>query len=100
MSCLTPTPNESPKGKTLELDCGIAPTRIVSWLEEELMLGQDGHGAYVFDRDGQSCAATVTALGKSGRFALERTLLVVSGDEPTVEAFMHLFTLRFLSAGG
>ena len=88
--------------KTLELDCGIAPARILSWLEDELGLTQDESGAYVFESKGLICTATVVPLGKSGRghFALDRTQLTMSGSEPAVEAFNRLFTLRFLSAGG
>ena len=90
------------KQKTLELDCGIAPARILSWLEDELKLAQDESGAYVFENEGRICTAVVAPLGKSGRghFALERTQLIISGSESAVEAFNRLFTLRFLSAGG
>ena len=92
----------SSERKSLDLDCGIASARILSWLEDELALSQDSPGAYVYESDGQTCTVEATPLGRdySRPFALERTQLVIVGPEGAVDAFMRLFTLRFISAGG
>ena len=92
----------APDRKSLDLDCGIAPARILPWLEDELALSRDAGGAYVYESDGQTCTIEVTPMGRdfSRPFALERTRLVITGTEEAVDAFMRLFTLRFISAGG
>lgn len=85
----------------MELDCGIARKRIVGWLNDELSLAREGR-AWVFEADGKTCRITADELENRtlGVVSLERTLVVVEGDETTIDAFMRLFTLRFLSAGG
>lgn len=102
MSNATQTAMLPPSRKTRDLDCGIAPARIIGWLEKELFLDRNDAGAYLFEHNGQTCTAIATPLGKcgNGHFALERTRLVISGSDLAVDALMHLFTLRFLSAGG
>lgn len=85
----------------MELDCGIARRRIVGWLNDELSLARDGR-AWVYEADGKECRITAEELENRtlGTVSLERTLVVVEGDEATTDAFMRLFTLRFISAGG
>ncbi len=85
----------------MELDCGIQLKRIVSWLNGELACAREDD-AWVFEADGGACHITACELEsrRLGVVELDRTLVTIEGDEPTVEAFMHLFTLRFMSAGG
>lgn len=87
--------------QTLDLDCGIALRRIVSWLEDELALPVRG-GKWVFAAGGGECLVNANALPSRdfGAMALQRTRLVATGDECALERFEHLFTLRFVSAGG
>ena len=85
----------------LDLDCGIAYTRIASWLDGELDLTQeDGH--WVFDDNGKMCLISLEPLEKRAfpHVSIERTHLVAEGDAGALAAFEKLFTLRFISAGG
>lgn len=85
----------------MELDCGIQRKRIVSWLRDELALPREGQ-AWLFEADGKACRITTDELEsrRLGTVDLDRTLVVVEGDDEAEEAFMRLFTLRFMSAGG
>ena len=93
---------ESCAQDSLVLDCGIATARIVSWLEDELDLTATAERSYEFHMDGGTCHVGVRGLPNrtAGRLALERTELTIDGDAATTAAFMRLFTLRFISAGG
>ena len=86
---------------TIDLDCGIATQRIVTWLEDELALPAYGEG-WGFSVEGSTCIVTVQPLEarRLGTVRLERTRLIASGDEEALEEFSKLFTLRFISAGG
>ena len=81
----------------VELDCGIAKSRIDAWLDREL--GLEGR---VFHFEGESCAVSTSLLESRpfGTIELERTCLKVEGDAGAIDEFMRLFTLRFASAGG
>ena len=85
----------------IELDCGIACNRICAWLDDELALTR-GSSAWVYVSDGGRCLVETHALEPRafGRIALERTSLVISGDEQAIASFRKLLTLRFASAGG
>ena len=85
----------------MELDCGIACKRIEAWLDNELSLPREGD-AWMFSCDEGSCRVEAVAQESRtlGTIALERTLVRVEGNPPATEAFMRLFTLRFMSAGG
>lgn len=85
----------------MKLDCGIGKARIDNWLAGELALERI-EGCWVFTCDGAVCRiATAPLAARSlGPVKLERTDLTVEGDEAAIEAFMHLFTLQFISAGG
>ena len=85
----------------MELDCGIARKRITDWLNDELALAREGR-TWLFAAGVGTCCITAEKLEsrKLGAVDLERTSVRVEGDELAVEAFMHLFTLRFMSAGG
>ncbi|MBQ9042433.1 MAG: hypothetical protein IJ111_06420 [Eggerthellaceae bacterium] len=85
----------------MELDCGIQRKRIVGWLRDELALSCEGQ-AWVFEADGKACHITADELEsrRLGTVNLDRTLVTIEGDEAAAEAFMRLFTLRFMSAGG
>ena len=81
----------------MELDCGIAKTRIDAWLDDEL-----GLKGRVFRFEGEACTIATAALESRplGAIKLERTSLQVEGDPRAIEEFMRLFTFRFMSAGG
>lgn len=85
----------------IELDCGIAHERIRAWLEDELAL-DEASGAYAYLEDGSRCRVEIRALDPRafGSISLERTSLVVSGENRAVASFRRLFELRFVSAGG
>ncbi|MBQ9068122.1 MAG: hypothetical protein IJ131_03535 [Eggerthellaceae bacterium] len=87
--------------KSIELDCGIAQQRIVSWLEGELRLPHEDDG-YRYSHEGTTCIARTQPLENRtvGTVSIERTALYIEGEADAVAAFMHLFTLRFISAGG
>ncbi len=93
-----------PSGRTCHtLDCGIPLHRIRSWLEEELRLpAQEPETRYLFTEDGASCAVVLKALENRsiGKVSIERTEMAVNGEVDAVDAFMRLFALRFISAGG
>lgn len=87
--------------KHIELDCGRPYTQVHAWLEDELGLScQDA--TWLFERDGSSCAISIKPLPPRSfrHLALERTHIEAEGDERMIDAFMQLFTLRFISAGG
>ena len=85
----------------MKLDCGISRKRIVGWLNDELALSHEGQ-AWFFEVNGKTCRITANALASRqlGAVKVERTLVSIEGDESAAEAFMHVFTLRFMSAGG
>lgn len=85
----------------MELDCGIPYQRIASWLSDELALARSGEG-WVFDSDGETCFVFAQKLESRplGMVHLERTAVRFDGSQQAEDAFMHLFTLRFMSAGG
>lgn len=100
----------------MQLDCGIRYARISAWLDDELGLvredcqpeelpvsgagGADWH--WVFVSNGASCRVSAFPLESRvyGGIAIERTQLSAQGDQPAIDAFERLFTLRFISAGG
>ena len=85
----------------MELDCGIATKRIVSWLDDELVLVRAG-ADWVFPFEGGRCRIAVSPLPARtlGKVSLERTLVTIDGDAQALDEFYRLFTLRFISAGG
>jgi hypothetical protein len=82
-------------------DCGIAMRRIEAWLDDELALVRDDEGR-VYKVGESACCVMIRPLEARtlGSYKLERTELYVKGDPTAVESFQHLFTLRFMSAGG
>jgi hypothetical protein len=86
---------------TIDLDCGIAYGRIAGWLDDELALPSENN-AWTYACDGGSCRVAIEPLENRsfGLISLERTHLLVQGDETALASFYKLFTLRFLSAGG
>ena len=89
------------KNTLVDWDCGIASSRIVSWLDGELELPHDG-GCWLYVLQGHTCSITIEPLESRqiGPIALERTRLLVQGEPIAADAFMREFTLRFVSAGG
>ena len=92
-------------GGGIDLDCGIAYTRIAGWLNEELALKREGegeNGAWLFAVQERVCRIQAEPMErrKLGRVELERTRLRAAGDEEALASFEKLFTLRFISAGG
>ena len=87
--------------KMLDLDCGIAYTRIEPWLSEELGLSCEG-ASWVFSEGDQVCRIQLERLEPRmhSLIGIERTRLLAEGDAAALERFERLFTLRFLSAGG
>lgn len=85
-----------------ELDCGIAMRRIAGWLKDELCLSSAESGRYLFTNNNATCSVHIAPLENRsfGTLELERTHMRIEGDLLAVEAFMRLFTLRFISAGG
>lgn len=99
--------------QNIALDCGIAYARLEAWLSDELALPHCYDGLWVYEyRPGPqrtdsalkvaTCYIELSRLENRelGNFALERTQLSIDGDVEAVTAFMKLFTLRFVSAGG
>ena len=88
--------------QNITLDCGIAYMRIETWLASELGLACETDGRWTFEADEATCAVALQPLPPRtvGAVSLERTQLIVSGTDAATEAFMKLFTLRFVSAGG
>ena len=88
--------------QNITLDCGIAYARLETWLVDELALASSDDGTWLFEHGDAACAVTLSHLENRtlGTFALERTKVSVGGDAAAVAAFMKLFTLRFISAGG
>ena len=86
----------------MELDCGIRKERIDTWLDDELRLERGCGDAWVFRFEKAECQVETAALESRplGTIELERTKVVVDGDDAAVDEFMRLFTLRFVSAGG
>lgn len=86
---------------TIDLDCGIATQRIVTWLEDELALPALDDG-WEFSIGQSTCTVAAQPLEARslGAVRLKRTRLIASGDEEALEEFSKLFTLRFISAGG
>ena len=89
----------------LDFDCGIAYTRIASWLDDELRLPRhDGTWLYKPKppNDQGSCIIRLEPLESRalGAIALERTRLTARGNAEALASFERLFTLRFISAGG
>lgn len=87
--------------KRIDLDCGIPYRRLAAWLDEDLGLEQSDN-AWTFSDGAACCTITLCELEKRSfnHVEFERTQLVAEGEPQTLEAFCHLFTLRFLSAGG
>lgn len=85
----------------VDLDCGISPTRIISWLDSHPACAREGD-AWVFPEGESACLVEATPLDSRdlGHVRLERTRLVARGDAAAVAAFERAFTLRFMSAGG
>ena len=85
----------------LDLDCGIATSRITSWLDDELGL-PCSDCCWTFSEHHRTCLVQVEPLESRtfGTISLERTRLIAHGDSEAVESFNRLFTLRFISAGG
>ena len=85
----------------LNLDCGIAYSRIASWLDDDLALPRND-GRWVFAAGQGTCSISAEPLESRSfsRIELERTHLVAEGDSDALEVFEKLFTLRFISAGG
>ena len=85
----------------LDLDCGIACTRIASWLDDDLTLSY-AEGSWTYTAQGQSCRIALEPLENRtlGHVSLERTHLTAQGDPDALAEFEKLFTLRFISAGG
>lgn len=92
---------EKPAHRHIDLDCGIAYSRIEAWLRDELALTFDG-GAWVFKQAGESCFIRISPLEPRslGSVSLERCKLTASGGATAIDVFDRLFTLRFMSAGG
>lgn len=94
---------ESPSrtNSCIDLDCGIAHSRIETWLRDELALPTTG-GGWLFEHESAMCHISIAPLEPRslGTMALERCNLLASGDAAAVDAFGRLFTLRFMSAGG
>ena len=87
--------------KTLDFDCGIAYERIASWLDDELHLPVNA-GKWVYGSPGETCEIALSRLEprEFAQLEIERSHLIAQGDAQAVDAFEHLFTLRFISAGG
>ena len=87
--------------KRIDLDCGIPYRRISAWLDDELALERCGE-SWVFHDNNEQCAISLRELEKRSfrHLEFERTQLVAEGDAQALETFNHLFTLRFISAGG
>ena len=85
----------------MELDCGIQYRRIAAWLDDELRLPREGE-EWLFTSDGATCRISASPLESRslGGIEIERTLLSTHGDQPALDVFERLFTLRFISAGG
>ena len=85
----------------LDLDCGIAYSRIASWLDDDLALPRND-GRWVFTAGQGTCSISAKPLESRSfsRIELIRTNLVAEGDSDALEVFEKLFTLRFISAGG
>ncbi|MBO4365451.1 MAG: hypothetical protein J5804_04065 [Eggerthellaceae bacterium] len=88
--------------QSVKLDCGIAHARLEAWLVDELALSKDDASMWVFENGNASCIVALSHLEdrKLGSFSFERTQVLVDGESAAVAAFMKLFTLRFVSAGG
>ena len=87
--------------KPLDLDCGIAYSRIETWLRSELALSILD-GSWLFEHGGAICRIRIAPLDPRslGHVSIERCALHAEGDAAAVAEFEHLFTLRFMSAGG
>ncbi|MBQ9004592.1 MAG: hypothetical protein IJ087_22370 [Eggerthellaceae bacterium] len=85
----------------MELDCGIPRARLVAWLDDELALDRT-EDAWRFSCEAGPCTIALAPLAprRLGTLEFERTSIVLSGDRDAIESFLHLFTLRFASAGG
>ena len=92
---------KEPTGRHINLDCGIAYGRIEAWLRNELGLPFDD-GAWIFKHADESCRIRIAPLEPRslGSVSLERCNLTANGSAAAIDAFKHLFTLRFMSAGG
>ena len=88
-------------GDILDFDCGIAYSRLESWLRDELALEFDGK-CWLFPTPHGACSVRITPLKSRtlGAIQLERSRLIATGDADTLAVFNKLFTLRFISAGG
>ena len=85
----------------IDLDCGIAYSRIEAWLRDELALPFDD-GTWIFEHANESCRIQIAPLEPRslGSVSLERCNLTANGSAAAIDAFDRLFTLRFMSAGG
>ena len=92
---------EKPARRHIDLDCGIAYSRIEAWLRDELALPFDDN-AWTFEHAGESCRIQIASLEPRslGSVSLERCNLTANGDATAIDVFDRLFTLRFMSAGG
>ena len=95
----------TPDGRNLfDLDCAIEHKRIAAWLDDELALPRTVDG-WAFQQGDAACSIEVRDSGThaiAGNAGLEvnRSRLIAAGESLAVEAFYHLFVLRFISAGG
>ena len=85
----------------MDLDCGIAISRLEAWLCNELALPMDCSN-WVFEYRGASCRIGIAPLEPRtlGTVSIERCNLIAEGDAVALDEFERLFTLRFMSAGG
>jgi len=88
--------------RNLSFDCGIARARLETWLTEEMALDRCESGGWHFTSEDGMCSVELGNLESRtlGSVSIERTRLAITGDVEAVDTFMHLFTLRFMSAGG
>ena len=87
--------------RQIDLDCGIAYSRIEAWLRDELALPAACDG-WTFAHEGATCCIRIEPLEPRslGSVSLERCSLHAEGAPAAIDEFERLFTLRFMSAGG
>lgn len=92
---------EASASEHIDLDCGIAYSRLEAWLRDELALPKADDG-WVFSHAGASCSICIAPLEPRplGSVSIERCALHVDGAPAALDEFDRLFTLRFMSAGG
>ena len=92
---------EAVSNRQIDLDCGIAYSRIEAWLRDELALPAACDG-WTFAHEGATCCIRIEPLEPRslGSVSLERCSLHAEGAPAAIDEFERLFTLRFMSAGG